>query len=143
MSDKNGAIWDMTSFFPEFNGAEMLEFKRVLAEGAAQLQKDAAAIGPLSAETAEQWEKVLLKTEDMYARLTHMFSYISCLRAADAMNEAYSQELAQLMRIAAEFEKYEVDVLHAFKAATDSDFETFVARKALAPIAHSIRKTRE
>jgi oligoendopeptidase F len=143
MSNAKGANWDMTSYFPEFNGAEMQDFKRALAEGAAQLQSEAAGIGTLTGETAAQWEGVMLKTEEMYARLTHMFSYITCLRAADAMNEAYSQELAQLMRIAAEFEKYEVDVLHAFKAATAEDFEAFVAREALAPIAHPIRKTRE
>ncbi len=143
MSTKNGANWDVTSYFPVFNGPEMQSFKQALADDVKSIQGMASGIGEFSAATADAWEQVFLKAEDLGARLTHVFSYVHCLRSSDAANEAYAQELGQLYRLAAEFEKFDVDVLHAFKSAPDADFEAFVAREKLAPIAHSIRKGRE
>ncbi len=143
MSKANGANWDLTSYFPVFNGPEMQEFKCALADEVRDIQALAAGIGALSEETADRWEQVFLKAEDLGARLTHIFSYVHCLRSADARNEVYAQEYAQLYSLAAEFEKFEVDVLHALKSTTDADFEAFIAREQLLPVAHSIRKVRE
>ena len=64
MADKKqGVQWDLTSYFPAFNGPEMIKFKRQLSADIAALQKKAAKMAPLSAKTAGDWEKLLLAAD--------------------------------------------------------------------------------
>ncbi len=140
---KQGVTWDLTSFFPEFNCLEMLDFKRKLGSEISQLQAEASGLGALAEDSAPQWENVVLQTEDLAARLTHLYSYIACLKSAHADVEEYAQEEGALMRMLAEFEKLEVELLHAFKGASDDAFNAFLARESLAPVAHPLRKLRE
>ncbi|OPX21237.1 MAG: hypothetical protein B1H03_07285 [Planctomycetales bacterium 4484_113] len=53
----------------------MLEFKQQLVEDLATLQETAAKLPPLSAESAADWEQLMLQTEDLEARLSHIFAY--------------------------------------------------------------------
>jgi len=139
---RDGVIWDLTSYFPEFNGPEMVAFFNVLKQDVADLQELAAGLKPLSMDNALQWEEVVVKTEDALARMQHMFSYVNCLTSAHADNEEYAQEEAKLSRLVAEFEKLDVDTLRAFKDASDEVFDAFLAREMIAPIAHYLRRTR-
>ncbi|PIU18888.1 MAG: hypothetical protein COT18_09610, partial [Elusimicrobia bacterium CG08_land_8_20_14_0_20_59_10] len=77
-----GAQWDLTGFFPAFNGPEMLKFKTKLSADISALQKKAAKLAPLSQKTAGRWEKLLLTAEDLETRLGHIMSYVGCLEAA-------------------------------------------------------------
>jgi len=71
--------WDLTSYFPEFNGPEMRRFKKDLQKDIASLQKEATALPSLDHESQAEWEKVFLKNEDILRRLSHLSSYIGCL----------------------------------------------------------------
>ena len=84
--------WDLTSYFPELNGAEMLEFKAALRADVAALQNVAVSLPPLDGESASAWEDLLLRSEDISRRMSHLGSYISCLASSDARNEAYLKE---------------------------------------------------
>ena len=137
-----GVVWDLGSFFPAFGGPEMRAFKERLAADVAALQAGAATAGSLNAATAERWEAIVLRLEDVEARLGHITAYIECLGAADAANEAYSREEAALARIGAEAEKAEVDLLHAFKEASEADFAVFAGRERLASAGHRLRRLR-
>jgi oligoendopeptidase F len=139
----NGVQWDLTSFFPVFNGPEMLAFKGTLNAEAAELQQQTRGLGALAAANAEAWEAVMLKLEDCGARLGHLFSYIGCLTAAHADNEAYAQEEAALSLMAAEYNKVLVYLRQAFKDSTDADFAAFCARPKLADVAYHLQRTRE
>jgi oligoendopeptidase F len=108
----------------------------------AELQERAAGAGELTAATAERWEGIVLSLEDIEARLGHITSYVECLAAADAGNEAYSREEALLAQIGAEAEKAEVDLLHAFKAASAEDFAAFTSREKLRGAGHRLRQLR-
>lgn len=143
MTEKQGVTWDLTSYFPEFNGPEMLAFKEQLKADVAELQSRAGALEPLSAETAADWEAIILKAEDTETRLGHVFSYVGCLGAADAKEESYKQEEAGLALLAAEYRKFDVELLRAFKDASDEVFDAFLAREALAGAQHELQKTRE
>ena len=78
--------WDLTSYFPEFNGPEMLQFKEALRRDIASL-KDKAALLPILTETSlAAWEEVLAHGEDLTRRMSHLSSYIGCLASSDAMN---------------------------------------------------------
>lgn len=141
--ERKGVIWDLQSFFPEFNGKEMLAFKEQLKADIAVMQEKATALGTLSPETAEAWEELVLLAEDAGARLGHVWSYVGCLGAADAANEAYSLEEAALRLLGAAFTKYEVDLLRALKTVSDEDFNAFLGREKLAGAEHHLRRARE
>jgi hypothetical protein len=48
--------WNLSSYFPEFDGPEMRRFKEALAADIASLKGEAAALPPLTAESAVSWE---------------------------------------------------------------------------------------
>ena len=139
---REGVVWDLGSFFPAFDGTEMRRFKERLRADVRELQAEAAQAGALAAETLDAWERVILRLEDVEARLGHIFSYVGCLAAADAGNEDYSREEASLAQLAAEAEKAEVDLLHALKEADDGEFEALTARERLSGAEHRLRRLR-
>jgi len=138
-----GVRWDLTSYFPAFNGPEMNEFKKKLAADITKLQKRASKLAPLSAKTAGAWEKLLLAAEDAEVRLGHINSYVSCLESADAANEEYSAESAKLSALGAEYSKFGVDMLRAFKDVPEKVFAAFLGRKKLQGAEHSLKRIRE
>ena len=123
--------WDLSSYFPQFNGPDMRRFKDGLARDIASLRAEAAALPPLTAETAPTWERILLRNEDILQRMSHLGSYISCLASSDARNEAYLKEEAELVGMRAELGKLRVEFLRAIKETGEETFTAFIARPAL------------
>ncbi|MCM2266575.1 MAG: M3 family oligoendopeptidase [Elusimicrobiales bacterium] len=142
-SDKKGVQWDLKSFFPAFDGPEMRAFKKKLGADIAVLQKKAAALAPLSPKTANAWEKLLLAAENAETRLGHIFAYVGCLGAAHAENEAYAAEEAALSSLGAEYSKFGVDMLRAFKDVPEKTFAAFIRREKLRDVAYSLKRVRE
>ena len=64
--------WDLTSYFPAFNGPEMLRFKEAIRNDIAALQQAAANLPALNAESMSAWEDVLLRHEDLLRRMSHL-----------------------------------------------------------------------
>ena len=124
--------WDLTSYFPEFNGPEMLQFKEALRHDIASLRDKAALLPILTDASLAAWEEVLARGEDLTRRMSHLSSYISCLASSDARNEDYLKEEAALALLRAEFAKVRIEYLRAFKGATDAVFAQFLARPYLA-----------
>jgi len=81
--------WDLTSYFPQFDGAEMRRFKEALRRDIALLKDRAASLLPLNDENASGWEDVLTWNEALTRRMSHLSSYVSCLAASDGRNEDY------------------------------------------------------
>lgn len=135
--------WDLTSYFPQFNGSEMLRFKEAIRADVAALQTTAANLPALNSDSAPAWEDILLRNEDLSRRMSHLGSYIGCLAAADARNEEYQKEEAELTRTRAELAKLRVELLRAFKAAEDQTFVAFCARPALAGAQNYLTRLRE
>ena len=94
--------WDLTSYFPEFDGPEMRQFKAALHADIEMLKQQAGALAALDDDNASAWEEILLRNEELTRRMSHLGSYIGCLASSDARNEAYQQEEAALMRSRAE-----------------------------------------
>ncbi len=135
--------WDLTSYFPEFNGPAMLQFKAALQKDIVSLREAAASLSSLNEASAPDWEKILTSGEDLTRRMSHFGSYISCLASSDARNEAYLREEAELARLRAEFVKIRVHYLRSFKEATDDVFAAFLKRPALAGAENYLRRLRE
>ena len=135
--------WDLTSYFPEFNGAEMRQFKQGIVADVAALQLTAAGLPALDTESAPAWEEILLRNEDLSRRMSHLGSYIGCLASSDARNEAYLKEEAELTRTRAELAKVRIELLRAFKAASDELFASFIARPKLNGAQNYLHRLRE
>ncbi|HKY07104.1 MAG TPA: hypothetical protein VJQ55_02640, partial [Candidatus Binatia bacterium] len=135
--------WDLTSYFPSFNGPEMLRFKEAIRGDVADLHKAAVALPILDAASASQWEAVFLRHEDLIKRMSHLGSYVGCLASSDARNEAYLQEEAALLRTRAEIAKIRIEFLRALKEAGDEAFAAFTVRPALKDAGHYLNRLRE
>lgn len=135
--------WDLSGYFPEFDGAEMRQFKATLLSDTASLIEHAASLPALSQETAEAWENVLIRYEDLSRRMSHLSSYIGCLASSDARNEAYLNEEAVLARMRAESAKVRIELLRAVKEAPDDFYSSFTARPSLDGAQHFLNRLRE
>src|SRR5438309_1187366 len=135
--------WDLTSYFPEFNGPAMRRFKEDLRNDVASLRQRAAAVLALSNDTASEWEAILLRSEDLSRRMSHLSSYVSCLVSSDARNEEYLQEEASLVRLRAEFGKVRIEMLRGFKQASEEIFSAFTAKPSLAGAQNYLNRLRE
>jgi len=135
--------WDLTSYFPEFNGPEMLQFKEALRHDIASLRDKAASLPILTDASLAAWEEVLARGEDLTRRMSHLSSYISCLVSSDSRNEDYLKEEAALALLRAEFAKVRIEYLRAFKGATDADFAQLLARPYLAGAENYLTRVRE
>ncbi len=135
--------WDLTSYFPEFNGAEMLQFKEALRRDVEILQQNAAGLAPLQDANSDAWEGILLRHEDLLRRISHLGSYVGCLASADARNEAYLKEEAALARLRAEIAKVKIELLRAVKETNEECFSSFTARTPLSGAQNYLNRLRE
>ena len=134
--------WDLTSYFPAFNGPEMARFKEALERDTKDLLGRAKALPPLAEDNVETWEDVFLRSEDLFTRLRHLGSYVGCLTAADARNEAYLKEEAALTLQYAEGTKLQTELLRGLKTASDGSFEAFAGRRALSDAGYFLGRMR-
>jgi oligoendopeptidase F len=135
--------WDLTSYFPEFNGREMLQFKQALGHDIADLQKSAASLPPLTYESADAWEQVLIRNEDLSRRMSHLSSYVNCLASSDARNESFLQEETALARMRAEVSKIRIELLRALKNGGDPVFASLSGKPSLAGAQNYLNRLRE
>src|SRR6266498_3173130 len=135
--------WDLTSYFPAFNGPEMLRFKEAIRNDIAALQQAAANLPALNAESMSAWEDVLLRHEGLLRRMSHLGSYVGCLASSDARNEAYLKEEAELTRTRAELAKVRIELLRAFKESADEVYFELAAKASLAGAQNYLNRMRE
>jgi len=135
--------WDLSSYFPAFNGPEMLEFKEALRSDVAALQKAAALLPVLNPASEPDWEAILTGYEDIIQRMSHLGSYVGCLASSDARNEAYLREEAEITRLRAEIAKVRIELLRAFKEVGDEPFAHFLLRPALRGAENYLNRLRE
>ncbi len=135
--------WDMTSFFPEFNGPEHLAHTDAVNAGIEALGRQAQELGPITQDNIPGWMELFLLDERVMAEYSHLACYIVCLSSADAANEAYSQADAMLSQIGAAFSKAMAPVMAALRDVPNETFEELLACKPLAGAGYSIRRLRE
>lgn len=137
-----GIVWDLTTYFKEFNSQEMRTFKTDLVRGINDLQQISGELTTLSCENQAKWEEVIVFFEQLLRRLSHYASYISCLSAGDAGNEDYNRESAEIDGLSAEFSKISINIKMGFKKASDKDFSAFCAREKIANIKFHLTEMR-
>lgn len=135
--------WDLSSYFPEFNGPEMMEFKKQLKQDIQTIGKRASSLTSLDEENIEQWEQIFLECEDLTTRYSHIRSYIGCVASADSMNEAHLKEEAEMSVLGAEFSKLSSELLNSLKDADNQVFKVFTEKPALSDAAYYLGRIRE
>jgi oligoendopeptidase F len=138
-----GLRWDLTSYFPEFNGEAMQEFKRRLIADITTLQERAGKLDVLNDANQADWEDIVVGVETAGARLAHVSSFVNNLSSAHADKPEYAQEAARCSVISAQLEKLETELLRMIKEADDTTFESFTARQKLTGMDYSLRRLRE
>jgi oligoendopeptidase F len=135
--------WDLSSYFPEFNGPEMRDFKDRLKKDIESIKEKAASLSSLDDSNKTEWEELLLMNENLLKRFSHLSSYIGCLSACDANNEAYLKQEADLAVMGAEFSKLKIEILRSIKDAPDELFYSFSDRDNLKDAFHYLKRLRD
>jgi len=134
--------WRLDSYFPEFDGGEYRDFKVRLNRDLGIQLETAAATPPLGAGDPGAWARMFASWEGLSARLAHLGSYLSCLAAADAANEAYQAESAGLSEMDARAQKLRIELLRAFREARADDWESLLAQPGLEGAGHTLEHLR-
>ena len=142
-SVKNDMNWDLTSYFPEFNGTKMKKFKKSLVEDIESARKKASKLSTLTDKNAKQWREIFLKGEDILKRLGHLESYVSCLVSSDARNEDYVKESASMANILANFSKLETELMRAIKKSSKKVFSKFANHTIFQGAKHYLTRLKE
>ncbi len=137
-----GVTWDLSSYFPSFDGPEIQAFKKQLEDDIHALQARASALDTLNAENLADWGAVFGAIEDLVVRRGHLGSYLNNLSSADTSNEEYPQALAALAVLGAASAKIDVEFQRGLKDCTDADFEAFLATDAARGAEYLLRRQR-
>lgn len=138
-------VWDLTSYFPKFRGAEYQRFFAALRTDAETRLARASGEPALSeaAGNSGVWSELFNGWEDLAARLTHLNSYLECLSAAHADDEEVQSDLAALALIQAEVDKVKTQLLRGIGGASGSAAARLDAEPALAGAGFALGRLRE
>jgi oligoendopeptidase F len=135
--------WDLDSYFPQFDGSQMRQFKSDLDREIGELKKRSENMTDLTTENSNSWVSILIKMEKLYSRLGHLSSYLSCLEAAHAEDERYAREQANLAQLYAAYEKIKIELQHAVKNITADAFNSICEHPDLNEISYYIIRLKE
>jgi oligoendopeptidase F len=139
---RDGTVWNLKSYFNDFNGEEMQKFKSELMQKIETLVAISSKLSTLNEENQDEWENLILDFEQITTRISHYASYIGCLNAADANNEDYQKAGAELAKISADFGKIETNLKMGLKECSDNDFSSFTARDSVKNISFHLTELR-
>ena len=134
--------WDLSTYFPEFRGSEMNEFKSGLIEKIKTTYEKSLKLKETNGDTGP-WEEILGDIEDLSKKYSHIRSYIGCLASADANNQDYLKEEADFSQIGSEFQKIEVVVLSNLEDMTEDQVEKIVSLKSMNGASYYINRLYE
>lgn len=137
------ANWDMTPFFSGPAKADYLEFTSSLRDDLNSLDGRAKSLPKISADSIDDWAELLTSLEDADARLSHLYSYLVCLGAADSTDDWTKKETAALAATQAARDKVFVTVRAALGAASDGDVATLLSHQNIAPVSYFVSRLRK
>jgi len=149
MSTPSAALprtWDLTAYFPAFDGPDYRAFKAALAADLASARTSAEALSELPAAlpaplaALQAWAAAFVRFEDLSARLSHLGSYLGCLGAANAADEAVQAEDAALALTSAELGKVRTQLRRALRPAGPEVLARLLDEPGLQGAAHTVRR---
>jgi oligoendopeptidase F len=140
---QQGMNWSLDSFFPEFNGKEMLDFKSDVFEQIEALEKGADQLPSLEKSNFENWEKWLLELEKFQLKFRHIGTYINCLLKANSSNEEFKKESIELAQVATKLSKLGTHLKKSLTSINDEGFADFLSRPALKSASFMLSEARK
>ncbi|GAB4284044.1 MAG: M3 family oligoendopeptidase [Candidatus Rifleibacteriota bacterium] len=138
-----GTNWDLSSYFPKFNGSEMLEFKANMTNQIRVISDEAERLESLTKNNLKQWEKVILAFEKLMTQVSHISSYIACLSSSDTRNEEYRKASAEVTEIASDYHKIATLIKLALKNCTEEDFSLLCSMESLKEVKFQLTEMRK
>ncbi len=137
--------WDLTSFFPEFDGDTYRAHVATLDEAVGRLAAMAEALEPptTDASSLARWAELFRLDEAVLADYSHWAAYVGCLNAADAANERYQQESARVATFGAAFRNAFAPVTEAFRLAAPEAVAALAEHPDMADLAYSVWRIKE
>jgi oligoendopeptidase F len=135
--------WSMRSWFDAFGSEAYAAFRSELEEELGDLEAGFGALGTLEPAARDAWAAWLLRLEDWSSRHGHLASYLGCLSAADARNEAISRDVADGARLRARLSKLFTRLRSRLGCADGASFEALVATPELAHARYFLGRLRE
>lgn len=128
--------WSLESYFSAFGAPDYQAYKKALKEDLESFLK--------SLETGEGVDAdQVAAVEALMTRLGHLSSFLGCLSADDAANEAVKADDAWLSTLSASLTKIAAVVQSRLAALDERAAEALLAGTALKGAAHAVRRMRE
>jgi oligoendopeptidase F len=135
--------WDLSSYFPTFDGPEYRAHFEALEQGLDALETDASALRDLRVENAQAWATLYARDERLMAAFSHLASYIGCLTAAEVTNEGYRAAQARISSLGARFTKAFAPFLASLRVADDAAFAALTACEELRSARYYLGRLRD
>lgn len=135
--------WDLSSYFPKFNGNEMKSFKEKLIKDINRLCSKAKKLPELNKKNFKQWEIIILKSEELLDKMSHIGSYVGCLSSIDSRNEEYQKEYSNMALLDSMFVKIEIELLRAVKNVPEKIYNEFIQNPAFDGMKHYLKRLRQ
>jgi|UniRef100_UPI00404B3C6E oligoendopeptidase F len=134
--------WDLTSYFPSFNGPEYKAFKATLISDLADQLAATATLPNLDAANCRAWAKHINVYEDLVGRISHLSSYLGNTCATDAASEPGKRESADLATHFATLSKVHSELLRGISKADNDTWKLLLADPVLVGAVHTLNRMR-
>ncbi len=131
--------WSLSSYFDSFASARRQEHEAALAHDLEALAARAAAQPGFDEAT---WLSVVLASEELEQRLSHLSSYVGCLAAADGSSEEYSLAEGRVAELRSKLEKVLVELRRGLAIASEQEFAALLARPELDKASYALSRLR-
>ena len=131
--------WSLDSWFSAFAAPDYAAFKAELVQDVEALKAKAAALGSDPAELVA----VINAAESVGDRMGHLSSYLGCLSADDANDEAVKADDAWMATLWAESSKSQASLQSALAALSDTAFASVLSDPSIANAEHAVKKMRQ
>lgn len=135
--------WDMTSYFPSFDGTEYRAFRSRIADDTDALQREVESLPAIAPASTAQWADFLSRLEDVSCRSNHLAGYLGCLGAADSRDEDVGRETSSAAAQRAGLQKVFVAVRAALRAADDDAAQALEREPAVADVRYFVERLRQ
>lgn len=132
--------WSLESWFTGFGAPDYLSFKTSLGGEVAAL---AGRANDLVEQSAPVIASLICDLETLSERVGHLSSYLGCLSADDANNEAVKADEAWMASLWAEVSKLTSLLQGGLAALNDCAFDAVLAQPPLKGAEHAVKRMRE
>ncbi|MEZ5274854.1 MAG: M3 family oligoendopeptidase [Opitutaceae bacterium] len=132
--------WDLSSYFPSFDGPKYRQFRDRLNEDLRILNRAFPPEIPGTDPDLDPLIERILGLEDASVRRSHLSSYLGCLTAADSAHEGYAAEEAALALTGAAIDNARTLILARMRLLDTSGLQKLIGDPRLADAGYALTR---